>query len=74
MLDDEEGDGVVEEIGMTYTFIRTLDRRRLVVPNSKLASDTIINSIGSCVAPRTYSVSPIPTIAALDPMPSTSAG
>ncbi len=37
-------DGTVEEIGMTYTFIRTLDRRRLVVPNSKLASDTIVNS------------------------------
>lgn len=29
---------------MTYTFIRTLDRRRLIVPNSKLASDTIVNS------------------------------
>ena len=39
---DEEG--TVEEIGLTYTFIRTLGRRRLVVPNSKLASDTIINS------------------------------
>ncbi len=37
-------DGTVEEIGMTYTFIRTLDRRRLVVPNSKLASDTIVNA------------------------------
>jgi small-conductance mechanosensitive channel len=37
-------DGTVEEIGLTYTFIRTLDRRRLVVPNSKLASDTIVNS------------------------------
>jgi small conductance mechanosensitive channel len=37
-------DGTVEEIGLTYTFIRTLDRRRLVVPNSKLASETIINS------------------------------
>jgi small-conductance mechanosensitive channel len=37
-------EGVVEEIGLTYTFIRTLDRRRLVVPNSKLASDTIINA------------------------------
>jgi small-conductance mechanosensitive channel len=37
-------EGTVEEIGLTYTFIRTLDRRRLVVPNSKLASDTIINS------------------------------
>jgi small-conductance mechanosensitive channel len=36
--------GIVEEIGLTYTFIRTVDRRRLVVPNSKLASDTIINA------------------------------
>lgn len=36
--------GVVEEIGLTYTFIRTADRSRLVVPNSKLASDTIVNS------------------------------
>jgi small-conductance mechanosensitive channel len=36
--------GVVEEIGLTYTFIRTDDQRRLVVPNNKLASDTIVNS------------------------------
>src|SRR5437868_276901 len=36
--------GVVEEIGLTYTFIRTADRRRLVVPNSKLASDSIVNA------------------------------
>src|SRR5689334_23559664 len=36
--------GIVEEIGLTYTFIRTIDRRRLVVPNSKLASDSIVNS------------------------------
>ena len=36
--------GIVEEIGLTYTFIRTVDHRRLVVPNSKLASDTIVNS------------------------------
>src|SRR5712691_4375352 len=36
--------GVIEEIGLTYTFIRTVDRRRLVVPNSKLASDPIVNS------------------------------
>ncbi|HEY2217979.1 MAG TPA: mechanosensitive ion channel domain-containing protein [Gaiellaceae bacterium] len=36
--------GVIEEIGLTYTFIRTVDRRRLVVPNSKLASDTIVNA------------------------------
>jgi small-conductance mechanosensitive channel len=37
-------EGIVEEIGLTYTFIRTLELRRLVVPNSKLASETIINS------------------------------
>jgi len=37
-------EGVVEEIGLTYTFIRTLERRRLIVPNNKLASDTIVNS------------------------------
>ena len=36
--------GVVEEIGLTYTLIRTDDRARLVVPNEKLASDTIRNS------------------------------
>ncbi len=37
-------DGVVEEIGLTYTYIRTQDRTRLVVPNEKLASDTIRNA------------------------------
>jgi small-conductance mechanosensitive channel len=36
--------GVVEEIGLTYTFIRSLDRRRIVVPNEKLASDVIVNA------------------------------
>ena len=41
-------DGVVEEIGLTYTLIRTRDDARLVVPNEKLVSDTIRNSsIGS---------------------------
>ena len=37
-------EGVVEEIGLTYTFIRTDDNDRLVIPNEKLASDTIRNS------------------------------
>ena len=37
-------DGVIEEIGVTYTFIRAADGARLVVPNDKLASDTILNS------------------------------
>jgi small-conductance mechanosensitive channel len=36
--------GTVEEIGLTYTFIRTDDNARLVIPNEKLASDTIRNS------------------------------
>ncbi len=38
------GAGVVEEIGLTYTLIRTPDDARLVIPNEKLASDTIRNS------------------------------
>jgi len=37
-------DGVVEEIGVMYTFIRSADGTRLVVPNSKLSSDSILNS------------------------------
>jgi small-conductance mechanosensitive channel len=36
--------GIVEEIGLTYTWIRTHDNDRLVVPNEKLASETIRNS------------------------------
>ncbi len=36
--------GIVEEIGLTYTWIRTPDNDRLVVPNEKLASGTIRNS------------------------------
>jgi small-conductance mechanosensitive channel len=36
--------GTVEEIGLTYTFIRTESNERLVIPNEKLASDTIRNS------------------------------
>jgi small-conductance mechanosensitive channel len=36
--------GIVEEIGLTYTFIRADDNTRLVIPNEKLASDTIRNS------------------------------
>jgi small conductance mechanosensitive channel len=36
--------GRVEEIGLTYTFIRLADGARLVIPNDTLASDTIRNS------------------------------
>src|SRR5262249_52756542 len=31
-------------IGLTYTFIRTPENKRLVIPNEVLASDTILNS------------------------------
>lgn len=41
-VDGEEG--AVEEIGLMYTFIRARDNTRLVIPNEKLASDTIRNS------------------------------
>jgi small-conductance mechanosensitive channel len=37
-------EGVVEEITLTYTFIRADDDSRIVVPNEKLASDTIRNA------------------------------
>jgi small-conductance mechanosensitive channel len=58
--------GVVEEIGLTYTFIRTADRRRLVVPNSKLASDPIINA--SIRSRETFAevLVPVPLAADLD--------
>src|SRR6266540_3553159 len=42
VVDDIEG--VVEEIRLTYTFVRADDDTRLVIPNEKLASDTIRNS------------------------------
>jgi small-conductance mechanosensitive channel len=58
--------GVVEEIGLTYTFIRTHDRRRIVVPNEKLASDTIINA--SIRSRETFAevIVPVPLSADLD--------
>jgi len=40
----EDTEGVVEEIGLIYTFVRTENGERLVIPNEKLASDTIRNS------------------------------
>jgi small-conductance mechanosensitive channel len=39
----EGSPGTVEEIGLTYTFIRMDDEARFVIPNEKLASDTIRN-------------------------------
>lgn len=37
-------EGIVEEIDLTYTTIRLDDATRLVIPNAKLAADTIRNS------------------------------
>lgn len=39
-----DGQGIVEDIGLVYTRIRRDDRTRLMVPNDRLASDTISNS------------------------------
>lgn len=40
--------GTVEEIRLTYTFIRTLDNRRVVIPNEAFASTVVHNySMGS---------------------------
>jgi small conductance mechanosensitive channel len=38
------GEGTVEEIGLTYTYIKTDASERVVIPNEKLASDTIRNA------------------------------
>ncbi|MGZ4358226.1 MAG: mechanosensitive ion channel family protein [Gaiellaceae bacterium] len=43
-VETEGARGVVEEIGLIYTFIRLDDGSRLVIPNEKLASDSIRNS------------------------------
>jgi small-conductance mechanosensitive channel len=40
----EDTRGTVEEIGLIYTFVRIENGDRLVIPNEKLASDTIRNS------------------------------
>jgi small-conductance mechanosensitive channel len=40
----ENTEGVVEEIGLIYTFVRMENGDRLVIPNEKLASDTIRNA------------------------------
>ncbi len=40
----EDTRGVVEEIGLIYTWVRTHENDRLAVPNEKLASEPILNS------------------------------
>ena len=36
--------GVVEEVGLVYTWVRTSDNDRLAIPNEKLVAETIRNS------------------------------
>jgi small-conductance mechanosensitive channel len=43
-IEIEGARGVVEEIGLIYTFVRMENGERLVIPNEKLASDTIRNA------------------------------
>lgn len=43
--------GVVEEIGLTYTWVRTHNNDQLVIPNEKLVSETLRNS--TIRSPRT---------------------
>jgi small-conductance mechanosensitive channel len=49
----EMGDdgGVVEEIGLTYTWVRTAENDQLVIPNEKLVSETLRNA--TIRSPRT---------------------
>jgi small-conductance mechanosensitive channel len=59
-------EGVVEEITLTYTFIRSDDDTRMVVPNEKLASDTIRNSTIVDRAQRAEITVQVPVSADLD--------
>ena len=43
-IDVEGGRGIVEEIGVTYTWVRLPDNDRLVIPNERLVSETLRNS------------------------------
>ena len=61
-------EGVVEEIGLIYTFIRTDDNARLVIPNEKLASDTIRNSTIRSAAKYAQVTVQVPSSAALRPL------
>src|SRR5919112_6683693 len=47
----EEETGVVEDMRLTYTYIRTDDGRRVIVPNERLAQNTVQNH--TIVDPRT---------------------
>lgn len=38
-----DADGVVEDIGLTYTRLRTADNRRVLIPNEELANSRVTN-------------------------------
>jgi small-conductance mechanosensitive channel len=40
----ESARGIVEEVGLIYTWVRTPDSDRLVIPNEKLVSETLRNA------------------------------
>jgi small-conductance mechanosensitive channel len=60
--------GAVEEITLMYTYIRTEDNGRLVIPNEKLASDTIRNSTIRSAAKYAEVTVPVPPSADLRPL------
>jgi small-conductance mechanosensitive channel len=43
LVEFEEQTGVVEDVRLTYTYLRAEDNRRIIVPNERLASSTIQN-------------------------------
>lgn len=48
----EDSDGTVEDVRLTYTYLRTGDGRRLVIPNERLAQSTIVNH--TLIDPRVH--------------------
>jgi small-conductance mechanosensitive channel len=62
----EDTEGVVEEIHLMYTFVRSDDDTRLVIPNDKMASDTIRNSTIVDRAQRAEITVQVPLSADLD--------
>jgi small conductance mechanosensitive channel len=38
-----DAEGVVEDIGLTYTRLRTADNRRVLIPNEELANSRVVN-------------------------------
>ena len=48
----EDADGTVEDVRLTYTYLRAPDGRRIVIPNERLAQSTIVNH--TIVDPRVH--------------------